>query len=301
MKIGLFMFTTPHTVTPATLACKAEELGFESFWLPEHPVVPVHYQTHSSWTADGKIPEHFTYMPDPVIGLASAAAVTKKIKLATGICLIPERNPILLAKEVATLDHYSGGRVILGAGAGWLREEAEILGTDFSSRWQRLRESVQAMRELWTKEEAEFHGQLVDFPPVRCLPHPTQKPYPPVLLGTYAYDEQSLRRVAQWADGWCPPASSPQQLTTALGTLTRLTEAAGRDPSKLDITVLLGITEESPCADLIKQYEDVGAQRVVLMLGRGEAHASVSPHFFMPGEAEATLERLAEKSVTRVG
>lgn len=295
MNVGLFMFTTPDTVSPASLARKAEEVGFESFWLPEHPIVPINYQTAYSFTSDGKIPEHFTNMPDPFIGLASAAAVTTTIKLATGICLVPERNPLLLAKEVATLDQYSGGRVIIGAGAGWLREEAEILGTPFSTRWRRLRESVQAMRELWTNEAAEFHGQEVDFPPVRCWPQPVQKPYPPVLLGSYAYDEKSLRRVAHWADGWCPPAYSPEQLKTALRRLTELTTEAGRDPTTLDITVLLSVTEESPCADLLKQYEDVGAQRVVLMVADGAEHASITPYFFKPGEAEATVERFAKK------
>lgn len=296
MKIGLFMFTTPETVHPAMLARKAEELGFESFWLPEHPIVPIHYQTVYSWTADGKIPEHFTNMPDPFLGLAAAAAGTTKIKLATGICLVPERNPIVLAKEIATLDHYSGGRVIIGAGAGWLREEAEILGTNFSTRWRRLQESVEAMRTLWIQEEAEFHGQEINFPPVRCLPRPIQKPCPPVLLGTYAYDERSLRRVAQWADGWCPPAYAPEQLRSALQSLRQFAEESGRDPDSLDITVLLSVTEENPCADLVKQYQDAGARRVVLMLGKGEEHASLSPHFFMPGEAETTLERLAQSS-----
>lgn len=301
MQIGFCMFATPQTAAPAVVARKAEEVGFESFWLPEHPIVPVHYQTHYELTADGKIPEHFMCMPDPFIGLAGVAAVTKTIKLATGICLVPERNPILLAKEVATLDHNSGGRVLLGVGAGWLQEEAEILGTDFSKRWGRLRESVQAMRELWTKDEAEFHGQLIDFPAVRCLPHPVQNPHPPVLLGTYTYEEKSLRRVAKWADGWCPPAYSPQALKESLPLLTALTEEAGRDPKKLLITVLLGVTLESPCADLIRQYEEAGAHRVVLMLGQGEgAMAALAPHFLLPGEAETRLEQLAEKSVARM-
>lgn len=301
MKIGLSMFTTHDTASPASVACKAEEVGFESFWLPEHPIVPIDYQTHYSLTADGKIPEHFTHMPDPLIGLASAAAVTRTIKLATGICLVPERNPLLLAKEVATLDQYSQGRVIIGAGAGWLREEAEILGTNFSTRWRRLRESVQAMRALWSQGTAEFHGREVDFPLVRCSPQPVQKPYPPVLLGSYAYDEKSLRRVAEWADGWCPPAYSPEQLKAALQRLTELTTEAGRDAKKLDITVLLGVTDQSPCADLILQYEDAGAHRVVLMLGKGEgAMAAITPHFLLPDEADATIERLAENSLARL-
>lgn len=157
------------------------------------------------------------------------------------------------------------------------------------------------MRELWTKDEAEFHGQLIDFPAVRCLPHPIQKPHPPILLGTYTYEEKSLRRVARWADGWCPPAYSPQALKDSLPLLAALTEEAGRDPKKLVITVLLGVTLKSSCADLIRQYEDAGAHRVVLMLGQEEgAMAALAPHFLFPSEAEATMEHLAEKSVAQV-
>ena len=300
MKIGLFMFAAPYTVDPATFARKAEEVGFESLWLGEHPIIPVHSKTPYPLSEDGKIPDFYAHFSDPFISLACAAAVTSKIKLATGVCLVPERNPIVLAKEVATLDHYSGGRVIFGVGSGWLREESEILGADFSRRWLRLRESVQAMRELWTKEEAEFHGQVIDFPPVRCIPKPVQKPCPPVLLG--APGKRGLKRVASWADGWCPLASSPQELQEDLKTLKDLTEAAGRDFHKLDITVLLGVTEASPCADLVRQYEDAGAQRVVLFLGHAEGPmAAREIYFFKPGEAEGTLERLAEKSVARVG
>lgn len=299
MKVGLFMFTAAHTVNPASLARKAEELGFESFWVPEHTIMPVHCQTPYALSEDGKIPDIYAYMSAPFIGLAGAAAVTKKIKLGTGVCLVPERNPILLAKEVATLDHYSGGRVLFGVGAGWLREESEIMGVDFPRRWLRLRESVQAMRELWTKEEAEFRGQIINFPPVRCLPQPAQKPYPPILLG--AHGEKGLQRVAKWADGWCPVVSSPEELRENLKTLKGLAEAAGRDPGKLDITAFLGVTEESPCADLIKQYEDAGAQRVVIALGRAEGVMAFGEiHFFKPGEADADLERLAERSVARV-
>jgi probable F420-dependent oxidoreductase len=168
----------------------------------------VQHQTPYPLSEDGKIPDYYAQMPDPFIGLACAATATQKIKLATGICLVPEHNPLVLAKVVATLDHYSNGRVILGVGAGWLRDESEILGVDFPRRWRRLRESVQAMRELWTKEEAEFHGQDIDFPPVRCIPQSVQKPCPPVLLG--AHGKKALQRVANWADGWCPAPSSPE-------------------------------------------------------------------------------------------
>ena len=301
MRVGVFMFATPHTAAPADVARQAEALGFESFWLPEHPVVPVHYDTRYSLAEDGMIPEHFVHLCDPFISLASAAAVTKTIKLATGICLVPQRHPLVLAKAVATLDHYANGRVIFGVGAGWFREEAALFGVDFSRRWVRLRESVEAMRALWTQEAAEYHGEYVDFPPVQCLPQPVQKPHPPVLLGTYTYGEPSLRRVAAWADGWCPPAYSPQLLQERLGKLHALTEAAGRDPSKLEITVLLGVTLGRPCVDLIKQYEDAGAHRVVLMLGqRDGVTAALNPYLLLPHGAEAALEQLADQSLVRL-
>ena len=301
MKIGLLMIATPDTVDPATVARKAEEVGFESFWLPEHPIFPVHSQTRHFFSPDGTIADHYAQIPDPFIGLASAASVTKKIKLATGICLAAEHNPLVLAKAVAPLDHYSGGRVILGVGAGWLREEAEILGVNFSKRWLRLKECVQAMRELWTKGAAEFHSQVIDFPPVRCIPQPVQKPCPPVLVGTYTYGEKSLRRVAEWGDGWFPPASSPQELKESLRTLRSLTETIGRDFRTLDISVFLAVSDAVPCADLIKQYEGAGAQRVVLVLSRAEKGAAAyKPHLLKADEVEGTLEQLAEQSVVRV-
>ncbi|MBI3304011.1 MAG: LLM class F420-dependent oxidoreductase [Deltaproteobacteria bacterium] len=295
MKVGLFMFPAAYAVDPASVARKAEELGFESFWLPEHPIIPVHCKTPYPLREDGKIPDFYAHIADPFIGLAGAAAVTKKIKLGTGICLVPERNPIVLAKEVATLDHYSGGRVVFGVGAGWLKEEGEVLGVDFPRRWTRLRESIQAMRELWTKEEAEFHGKVVNFPPVRCLPQPAQKPYPPTLLG--AHGEKGLQRVAQWADGWCPLAPPPEEVRDNLKTLKSLTEAAGRDFSKLDISAFLGVTEASPVTDLLKRYEDVGVQRIILALGYEEGpFAFRQIRFFKPGETDGALERLAEKA-----
>lgn len=295
MQIGLFMFPTSYAADPASVARKAEALGFESFWLPEHPIIPVHTTTPYPLREDGQIPAFYAHIADPFIGLAAAAAVTKTIRLGTGICLVPERNPIVLAKEVATLDHYSGGRVLFGVGAGWLREEAEVLGVHFPKRWTRLRESIFAMRELWTKEEAEFHGTVIDFPPVRCLPQPLQKPYPPILLG--AHGEKGLRRVAQWADGWCPLAPPPAELRDHLTTLEQLTQAAGRDFRKLDITVFLGVTETSPVADLIRRYEDAGARRVVLALGHEDgSHAFRQIRFFTPAETDSLLERLAERA-----
>ena len=163
-------------------------------------------------------------LADPWIGLASAAAVTRTHKLGTGVCLVTERNPILLAKEIATPDHLSEGRVVLGDGTGWLKEDVESLGSHFSRRWLRLRESIEAIRELWTKEEAEYHGRVIDFPAVRCIPQPAQKRYPPVLLGSHG--EKGLQRVARWAEGWCPLAHGPAVLRKNLKMLKHLMEEA---------------------------------------------------------------------------
>ncbi len=295
MKVGVSVVGNPVTV-----ARKAEELGFESIWLGEHPILPVHYEPPYYMFEDGKIPEYYFRIGDPFIGLACAASVTTNVRLGT-LCLLPLRNPFLLAKEIATLDRYSGGRVIIAAGAGWLKEEVQLLGVDYSRRWLVLRETVEALRELWTKEEAEYHGRVIDFPPVRSMPKPIQKPYPPILVG--AWGEKALRRVAKWGDGWYPSGQRfalPQELRGELETLRKLTEAEGRDFSKLDITVQIGVAGTSPLFDLIEQYQEAGAHRVVLFLGRTEGGAAFrDPQLFRRVAAEEILERLAELSLPR--
>src|SRR5580704_18771240 len=180
MKIGVLGFVASHTATPGAIAQKAEALGFESFCLPEHPIIPVKHKTPYPASADGVIPDSYARMIDPFVGLALAAAVTKKIGLGTGICLVPERDTIMLAKEVATLDFYSGGRFIFGIGAGWLADETEIMGVEFKKRWEVTQEYVMAMKALWTQTESSFSGQYVRFPKVKSYPKPVQKPHPPI-------------------------------------------------------------------------------------------------------------------------
>src|SRR5207237_8407068 len=180
-------------------------------------------------TTDGVIPESYSHFVDPFVALARASGATTRIKLGTGIVLVPERHPLLLAKEVSTLDFFSGGRFLFGIGAGWLREETQLMGGDFDHRWTQTRESVLAMKELWTKPEAEFHGKFYDFPPVRSNPKPAQKPHPPVLLGGGA--KNVLQRVVAWGDGWLPNRITPEQLRESRAALDRLAKAAGRDPS----------------------------------------------------------------------
>src|SRR5438128_240989 len=183
MNIGITVTLPAYHVEFGFMARKAEELGFESFWCAEHPFIPVNSASRFPGSPDGVIPESYSHFIDPFVALARASGTTKSIKLGTGIVLVPERHPLLLAKEISTLDLFSGGRFLFGIGAGWLREETQIMGGDFDHRWTQTRESILAMKELWTKPEAEFHGQYYKFPAVKSYPKPTQKPHPPVLLG----------------------------------------------------------------------------------------------------------------------
>lgn len=260
MDIGVSMAILSQSIDIAVLAKKAESLGFESLWLPEHPIMPVNPASKYAGTADGSIPPAMGEMADPYIALARASGVTHNLKLATGISLIPERNPLVLAKEIATLDLFSGGRFILGIGTGWLREETEVMGGDFDHRWTQARESIQAMKELWTKEEAEFHGKYYDFPPVKCYPKPVQKPHPPVLLGGSA--KNVFKRVVAWGDGWLPIASDPEQIKAGRAALDELADAAGRDPKSIQITVF-GVRAD---AETIQGFEAAGADRVIVRL-----------------------------------
>ncbi len=242
------------------VARKIEEVGFESMWLPEHPVIPVNHNTKYGGTPDGSIPQGMYHQANPFIALARASATTQKLKLGTGICLVTEHNPLDLAKQISTLDHYAGGRFLFGIGTGWFREESEVMGADFDHRWTQAREHVLAMKELWTKEEAEFHGTYVDFPPVRCNPKPAQQPHPPVILGGNA--KNVLQRVVRWADGWMPIGISPEDIKRARAALSELAEVAGRDPNSISITVF----GQPPDKDLIGQFEEAGADRVLLRL-----------------------------------
>jgi alkanesulfonate monooxygenase SsuD/methylene tetrahydromethanopterin reductase-like flavin-dependent oxidoreductase (luciferase family) len=174
MKIGVFLLASEQSADPAVVARRAEELGFASFWVPEHPILPVHYSSRYPGSPDGSIPAAVGIIADPFVALARASAATSAIQLGTGVCLVPERNPLLLAKEIATLDHYSGGRFLFGIGAGWLKEETEIMGGDFAHRWTQTRDAILAMKELWTKDESEYHGRYYNFPAVRSFPKPAR-------------------------------------------------------------------------------------------------------------------------------
>src|SRR5215472_14156420 len=230
MNVGISVPLPAYLVDVGFMARKVEELGFESFWCAEHPFIPVHSKSRFPGAADGIIPESYRHFIDPFVARARASGVTSRIKLGTGIVLVPERHPLVLAKEISTLDLFSKGRFLFGIGAGWLREETELMGGDFDHRWSQVRESILAMKQLWTKTEAEFHGKYYDFPPVYSYPKPTQKPHPPVILGGGPRTCSSA-----WSPGataGCPTASRPTSCARAAppSTSSRGRRAATRHP-----------------------------------------------------------------------
>src|SRR5271163_1614171 len=233
MKLGVLAFLTEQSGNPGAIARAAEELGCESFFVAEHLCLPSSYSTYYPRSKDGKVPEFYARLIDPFVALAIAASATSRIKLGTGICLLPERNVIETAKVTASIDFYSGGRLILGVGAGWFPEEAAVMGVDFKRRWRHLRESVEALRELWSKPEASYEGEIVKFPPVRLFPKPVQKPYPPIFLG--AHDPgPALKRVARWADGWMPGGLSPEKAEECIPQVKRMARENGRGPERIE-------------------------------------------------------------------
>ena len=280
MNIGIFVPETGYSLDTAVLAKRAEELGFESFWIPEHTIRPVntatrfHFisdgtiqpvntATRNHYTSESTIPDSLFQNMDPFVTLARASAVTRTIKLGTGVCLVPERNPLIMAKQIATLDHFSGGRFIFGVGAGWLREETEIMGGDFSHRWDQTREAVLAMKELWTREESEFHGEYYDFPLVRCYPKPARKPHPAVLLGGDA--RKVFQRVVEWGDGWAPHLDSVEKMRRGRETLDSLAAKAGRDPASIEL-VAFGMTGELKDPGVARELEECGVNRMTIRL-----------------------------------
>ena len=277
MDIGISTFPTDYSIDIALLAKRAEEMGFASLYVPEHPILPV--ETSSPWpgSPDGVIPKVYADMVDPFVALGRASAVTSTLKLGTGICLVPERNPMLLAKEVATLDMYSKGRFLFGIGAGWLKEETEIMGADYPHRWAQTREAILAMKELWTQVKSEYHGKYYDFPPVFSFPRSVQRPHPPVLLGGMA--KNVFKRVVEYGDGWLPNRVTPDDIKVGRAKLDELAEAAGRDPSSLQIQVF----GQQPDRDLVRQFEEAGAQAVLVRVPTADESESL-----------ATLEKIAE-------
>lgn len=276
MDFGLMMFATDESIDPVALGRAAEDAGFESLFLPEHTHIPA--ARESPWPGGGELPRYYARTHDPLLALAAIAATTERLRLGTGVTLVIERDPIVLAKEVATLDHLSGGRVVLGVGAGWNREEMRNHGTDPRRRMAVLRERVLAMRALWTQDEAEFHGEHVDFDPVWSWPKPVQRPHPPVLVGG---DGPTVAdRVLELGDGWIPNTRDLDALPGRIAELQRRAADAGRE--RLGITYFGAHAEDAE----IEALAAAGVDRCLLRLPSAPA-SEVLPHI----EAYAELAR----------
>jgi len=242
------------------LARTAEAVGIESLWTIEHVVIPVGYQSRYPYDPSGRIPAPDNMpMPDPLLPLAYAAAVTKTIRLATGILILPQRNPLYVAKEAATLDVLSHGRAILGIGVGWLAEEFAALGIPFAERAARTAEAVRALRSLWKDEPEPFAGKYYRWPAVESHPKPVQRPGVPIVVG--GHTEGAARRAGRYGDGFFPGVTALGKLRHLLGVMRAECARVGRDPAAIEITA--GMT--LPDLDMVRRFEDLGVARIPLM------------------------------------
>jgi probable F420-dependent oxidoreductase len=273
MELGLAILLTDYSMQPARLGSLAEERGFESLFLAEHTHIPVSRET--PYPGGSELPREYSHTIDPFVGLTAAAAVTERLKVGTGVCLVNQRDPIVTAKEVATLDHVSGGRFLFGVGAGWNKEEMRDHGTDPRTRWALMRERVEAMKAIWTHDEAEYHGRFVDFDPIWSWPKPVQKPHPPVLVG--GVGEKVLDRVVAYGDEWIPNrVKNPEELGERIAELQRRAEAAGRE--RIPVTVFGAKPEQR----LLERLEAAGVTRSL-------CYVRPDP----PDEVERQLDELA--------
>ena len=261
MDFGASIFFTDYSISPAELGVALEERGFESLWAAEHSHIPVPRRTPAP--GGGELAKRYYDVMDPFVTLTMAAAATKRLKIATGICLVIQRDTIQTAKLVASIDQVSGGRFLFGIGGGWNAEEIENHGTEFATRMKKMREQIEAMKEIWTKSTAEYHGDLVDFPTMMTGPNPLQNPSPPVIVG--GAFPWAARRAVRYGDGWYPNASSgnPEEY---LPRFRQMATEAGRDPQSLPVT-LGGAPAD---ADRLKRYRDLGAVRAVVTLEAGK-------------------------------
>jgi len=257
MKYGLAIFPTDYSIQPAQLAREAEARGFESLWFPEHSHIPASRRT--PFPGGGDLPKQYYDVYEPFVGLAAAAAVTTKLRLATGVCLVVQRDPIQTAKDVATLDRVSGGRFLFGIGAGWNAEEMENHGTVYRTRLSLMRDRVAAMKAIWTQSKAEYHGKFTSFDPIMTWPKPVQKPHPPVLVG--GGWPGGARRAIEYGDGWMP-IHIPRHLLKRVPEFWSDAEAAGRKRESLELTLFAALPDEKELDGL----RAAGASRAVFMM-----------------------------------
>lgn len=272
MKIGISTFPTDYSISPTVLAIALEARGFESLWTVEHTHIPASRRT--PYPLGPELPSIYWESYEPFTYLAQAAAVSERLRVGTGVCLVPEHHPIALAKRVASLDSLSGGRFLFGIGAGWNAEELENHGVAYPDRWKVLREHVLAMKACWTERDAQFHGEFVDFDPVWVEPKPVSQPHPPIYLG--ATSRWAMERIVEYADGWLPVAVP--EFDTRLAELTALCEARGRDRGEIDISLLTAVETPGQLESLHRK----GVNRVILSLPT-----------LAEGESLAVLDRLA--------
>src|SRR6266446_10062314 len=256
MLVGAFHFPIDYVIEIGELARALETRGFESLFVCEHTHIPV--SRRSPYPSGGDLPKRYSHTHDPFVALSFAAAATRTLKLGTGIALMPQRDPIITAKSVASLDELSGGRFIFAIGGGWNVEEMENHGARYETRFQLLRERVLAMKALWTQEEAEFHGRFVNFDPVWLYPKPKQRPHPPIFLG--GESDHTVRRVVEFCDGWFPRPRGGWEPKAAAARLRQAAIAAGRDPATLSITVFNAPADQAALAP----YREAGIARVLL-------------------------------------
>ncbi len=256
MRVGVFYFPADYGIDLAELARALEDRGFDSLFVPEHTHIPVSRRT--PFPGGGELPRRYAHTHDPFVGLAFAAAATKKLKVGTGVCLVPQHEPIVTAKAIASLDRLSGGRFIFGIGGGWNVDEMENHGARYETRFKQMREHILAMKALWTEDEASFHGEFVNFDPVWSWPKPAQRPHPPIILG--GETDHTLRRVIDYCDGWFPRPRGGFDVVQGVARLREMAKAKGRDPATLT-TIVFGAPED---AKVLAGYEKAGIQSALL-------------------------------------
>ncbi len=261
MDFGVFYFPTDYGIQVPELAVALEERGIESLFLCEHTHIPTSRKT--PFPGGGELPKKYIHTHDPFVALSFAAALTKKLKLGTGICLVPQHDPIVLAKVLASLDMLSGGRVIFGIGGGWNVDEMNNHGVEHKTRFKQMREHTEAMKAIWTQDEASYHGEFVNFDPIWSWPKPVQKPHPPILLG--GETDYTLRRIVKYCDGWIPRGNMNFDPKASMQRLHDMAEKHGRNPAELSTTLFRGPTSKEELA----ACREAGVDRVLYEIPDG--------------------------------